>query len=172
MPRGRNWVTGEQLAQVDNRDPFAAPVWRSPVYRTPEPVILVVQLIRLIWRVLWFALTHPGVDAVTALVETAKQTQGLGNGHLLSELRLLQLHADTLAQRPVVTFTPSLPEYLDRSFVRRCQSLQYPNRRGLPRPVWPKQPETFSFEHLEIEPINGRDIGESLHEPVAPQRNR
>ena len=59
MPRGSNGVMGEQLAQVDNRDPFAVPVWRSPVYRTPEPVIMVVQLIRLIWRVLWFALTHP-----------------------------------------------------------------------------------------------------------------
>ena len=68
MPRGRDWVMGEQLAQVDNRDPFAPPVWRSPVYRTPEPVILVVQLVRLIWRLLWFALTHPGVDAVAALV--------------------------------------------------------------------------------------------------------
>ena len=68
MPRGRNWVMGEQLAQVDNRDPFAVPVWRSPVYRTPEPVIMVVQLVRLICRVLWFALTHPGVDAVAALV--------------------------------------------------------------------------------------------------------
>ena len=68
MPRGRNWVMGEQLAQVDNRDPFAPPVWRSPVYRTPEPVIMIVQLIRLVWRVIWFALTHPGVDAVAALV--------------------------------------------------------------------------------------------------------
>src|SRR5436309_1930404 len=68
MPHGRNWVMGEQLAQVDNRDPFAVPVWRSPVYRTPEPVIMVVQLVRLIWRVLWFALTHPGVDAMAALV--------------------------------------------------------------------------------------------------------
>src|SRR2546423_14216042 len=67
MPR-RDWVTGDQLAQVDNRDPFAVPVWRSPVYRTPEPVILVVQLVRLTGRVLWFALTHPGVDAVAALV--------------------------------------------------------------------------------------------------------
>src|SRR5690348_15040446 len=68
MPRGRDWVTGEQLAQVDNRDSFAVPVWRSPVYRTPEPVIMVVQLVRLICRVAWFALTHPGVDAVAALV--------------------------------------------------------------------------------------------------------
>ena len=68
MARGRNWVMGEQLAQVDNRDPFAIPVWRSPVYRTPEGVIMIVQLIRLIWRVLWFALTHPAVDAVAALI--------------------------------------------------------------------------------------------------------
>ncbi len=68
MPRGRNWVMGEHLAQVDNRDPFAAPVWRSPVYRTPEAVILIVQLIRLVWRVLWFALTHPALDAVIGLV--------------------------------------------------------------------------------------------------------
>ncbi len=68
MPRGRDWIAGEQLAQVDNRDPFAPPVWRSPVYRTPEPVIMVVQLVRLVWRVIWFALTHPGADAVAALV--------------------------------------------------------------------------------------------------------
>jgi S-DNA-T family DNA segregation ATPase FtsK/SpoIIIE len=68
VPRGRNSVIGEQLAQVDNRDPFAAPVWRSPVYRTPEAVIMIVQLTRLIWRVLWFALTHPAVDAMAALI--------------------------------------------------------------------------------------------------------
>src|SRR5271166_6296302 len=71
VPHGRNWVTGEQLAQVDNRDPFAVPVWRSPVYRTPEPVIFVVQLVRLVWRLLWFALTHPLLDAVATLVVVA-----------------------------------------------------------------------------------------------------
>jgi hypothetical protein len=68
MARGRHTVAGEHLAQVDNRDPFAPPVWRSPVYRTPEPVIFLVQLIRLVGRVLWFALTHPALDAVAALV--------------------------------------------------------------------------------------------------------
>jgi hypothetical protein len=31
-------------------------------------VILLVQLLRLIWRVLWFALTHPAANAVAALV--------------------------------------------------------------------------------------------------------
>ena len=38
------------------------------MYRTPEAVILVVQLLRLIWRVLWFALTHPLTDAAAVLV--------------------------------------------------------------------------------------------------------
>ena len=47
-------VTGEQIAQVDNPDPFASPVWRSPVYRTPEFVIWLVQLLRLLVRVVWF----------------------------------------------------------------------------------------------------------------------
>ena len=68
MARSRNGVRGEYLAQLDNRDPFAPPVWRSPVYRTPEAVILVVQVLRLIWRVAWFTLTHPFADAAAALI--------------------------------------------------------------------------------------------------------
>ena len=58
MPRSRNAINGEHLAQLSNRNPFAVPVWRSPVYRTPEGVILAVQLLRLAWRVAWFALAH------------------------------------------------------------------------------------------------------------------
>jgi S-DNA-T family DNA segregation ATPase FtsK/SpoIIIE len=61
-------VTGEQIAQVDNPDPFASPVWRSPVYRTPEPVIWLVQLLRLLMRVAWFAVRHPLVDAAAGLL--------------------------------------------------------------------------------------------------------
>ncbi len=53
------YVTGEQIAQVDNPDPFASPVWRSPVYRTPEAAIMVVQLTRLIVGVVRFLLRHP-----------------------------------------------------------------------------------------------------------------
>jgi S-DNA-T family DNA segregation ATPase FtsK/SpoIIIE len=61
-------VTGEQLAQVDNPDSFAPPVWRSPVHRTPEPVIWFVQLIRLVARSVWFVLRHPVADAAATLV--------------------------------------------------------------------------------------------------------
>ena len=60
--------TGEQIAQVENADPFAAPVWRSPVHRTPEWVIWLVQLARLLVRVIWFLIRHPLLDAAAGLV--------------------------------------------------------------------------------------------------------
>ena len=41
-------MTGRSFAQVSNPDPFAPPVWRSPVYRTPEFTIGLVQLVRLL----------------------------------------------------------------------------------------------------------------------------
>ena len=53
---------------MTNPDPFAPPVWRSPVYRTPEGMIMLVQLARLIGRVIWFIFTHPATDAAVALV--------------------------------------------------------------------------------------------------------
>ena len=31
----RKVVTGDQVAQIYNRDPLAFPIWRAPVYRTP-----------------------------------------------------------------------------------------------------------------------------------------
>jgi len=61
-------VAGQPLAQVDNPDPFAAPVWRSPVYQTPHVVIWAVQLVRLIWRLVWFVLRHPLLDGACALL--------------------------------------------------------------------------------------------------------
>jgi S-DNA-T family DNA segregation ATPase FtsK/SpoIIIE len=61
-------VAGQPLAQVDNPDPFAVPVWRSPVYQTPHVVIWTVQLIRLVWRLVWFILRHPLPGVVCALL--------------------------------------------------------------------------------------------------------
>src|SRR5690349_17037547 len=58
MPR----LSGDQYAQVERADPFAPAVWRSPVHRTPEWIIWLVQLIRLLWRVAWFLIRHPLLD--------------------------------------------------------------------------------------------------------------
>ncbi|HEX3388956.1 MAG TPA: FtsK/SpoIIIE domain-containing protein [Streptosporangiaceae bacterium] len=54
--------SGDQIAQVNNPDPFAAPVWRSPVYHTPGWVITVVQLWRLLAAVVGFIARHPVID--------------------------------------------------------------------------------------------------------------
>jgi len=61
------YVTGEQLAQVDNPDPFASPVWRSPVRRTPEGLIMLVQFLRSIWLIVRFAVRHPLLSATIGL---------------------------------------------------------------------------------------------------------
>ena len=61
-------MTGESFAQVNNPDPFAPPVWRSPVYRTPEFVIWLVQLVRLAGRAVWFVVCHPLLDLIAGLI--------------------------------------------------------------------------------------------------------
>ena len=58
--------SGEQLAQVRNPDPFAVPVWRSPVYRTPGWIIAAAQLARLAWRLTRFICRHPAVTTIIA----------------------------------------------------------------------------------------------------------
>jgi S-DNA-T family DNA segregation ATPase FtsK/SpoIIIE len=59
--------SGQQLAQVDNPDPFAPPVWRSPIYHTPGWVITIVQLARVIIAVVKFLARHPVLDLVLAV---------------------------------------------------------------------------------------------------------
>jgi S-DNA-T family DNA segregation ATPase FtsK/SpoIIIE len=61
--------SGDQIAQVNNPDPFAVPVWRSPVFHTPGWVITIVQLYRAIKALIAFLVRHPlATFTVTALV--------------------------------------------------------------------------------------------------------
>ena len=46
----RRIVTGDQIAQLRNPDPFAVPAWRSPVYRTPLATVAIVHTARLLYR--------------------------------------------------------------------------------------------------------------------------
>jgi DNA segregation ATPase FtsK/SpoIIIE, S-DNA-T family len=57
--------SGDQIAQVNNPDPFAVPVWRSPVLHTPGWLIALVQLARMLWALLRFIVRHPLVDTMT-----------------------------------------------------------------------------------------------------------
>ena len=66
----RKVVTGSQVAQLRNPDPFAVPAWRSPVYRTPFLIVAAVQAARLTWRVLRFVTQRPAgtVCAIALMV--------------------------------------------------------------------------------------------------------
>jgi DNA segregation ATPase FtsK/SpoIIIE, S-DNA-T family len=59
-------LRSEYYAQVDNGDPFAPPAWRSPVYRTPEGLIMAVQFARSLWWLLRFIVRHPLLDLAIA----------------------------------------------------------------------------------------------------------
>ena len=48
----RKVITGDQVAQIRNPDPFAFPIWRAPVYRTPGWIIAIAQLCRFVY---WLA---------------------------------------------------------------------------------------------------------------------
>ena len=63
----RRVVTGEELAQLYNPDPFAMPRWRSPVYRTPFGIILAVKLARLLGWLIRLVARHPLAASVLAL---------------------------------------------------------------------------------------------------------
>jgi DNA segregation ATPase FtsK/SpoIIIE, S-DNA-T family len=67
----RKVITGEQVAQIYNRDPFALPVWRAPVYRTPAGIILIVQLVRLLAWLVRLVMRHPVAAAMVAVLVLA-----------------------------------------------------------------------------------------------------
>jgi DNA segregation ATPase FtsK/SpoIIIE, S-DNA-T family len=66
----RRIVTGDDLAQVRNPDPFAVPAWRSPVYRTPLLIVAIVHAARMIAGLVRFLLRHPVLvlAAITAVL--------------------------------------------------------------------------------------------------------
>ena len=64
----RKVITGEQVAQIYNRDPFALPAWRAPVYQTPAGIVLLVQLYRLLAGLVRLIARHPLAVSVLALL--------------------------------------------------------------------------------------------------------
>jgi S-DNA-T family DNA segregation ATPase FtsK/SpoIIIE len=64
----RRVVTGEQVAQIYNPDPFARPVFRAPVYRTPAGIILIAWIIRGLARLLRLVVRHPVAAVVVAVL--------------------------------------------------------------------------------------------------------
>src|SRR5215470_16575667 len=65
--RMRRVVTGEELAQLTNPDPFAMPRWRAPVYRTPFGIILAAKVVKLLAWIVRLTFRHPLAASVLAL---------------------------------------------------------------------------------------------------------
>jgi DNA segregation ATPase FtsK/SpoIIIE, S-DNA-T family len=63
--------SGDQIAQVNNPDPFAVPVWRSPVFHTPGWVITIVQVFRAVKALVAFLARHPVATLTTAALGLA-----------------------------------------------------------------------------------------------------
>ena len=75
----RKVITGEQVAQLYNRDPFALPVWRAPIYKTPAAITAVVQLVRLLAWLVRLTARHPlAATAAAVLVLAWLNTGWLG----------------------------------------------------------------------------------------------
>jgi len=68
--------SGQQLAQLDNPDPFAPPAWRSPVYHTPYWVIIIAQLCRALFTLAKFLARHPVLDLAAAVLILAWRLGG------------------------------------------------------------------------------------------------
>jgi S-DNA-T family DNA segregation ATPase FtsK/SpoIIIE len=64
----RKVVTGDQVAQIYNRDPLAFPVWRAPVYRTPGWIIIAAHLCRLVAWLVRLVFRHPVMSLVLAVL--------------------------------------------------------------------------------------------------------
>jgi S-DNA-T family DNA segregation ATPase FtsK/SpoIIIE len=64
----RKVITGEQVAQLYNRDPFALPIWRAPIYETPAGIIALVQLFRLLAWIVRLVARHPVAAGVLAVL--------------------------------------------------------------------------------------------------------
>jgi S-DNA-T family DNA segregation ATPase FtsK/SpoIIIE len=63
----RRVVTGDDIAQVRNPDPFAVPAWRSPVYRTPLWIVAIVHAARLLYRLVRLLVRHPVLVLATVI---------------------------------------------------------------------------------------------------------
>lgn len=69
-------VSGRQLAQISNGDPFAPPVWRSPVYHTPGWLIALAQISRGLWHIVRLLARHPVADLAALVLYEAWKLLG------------------------------------------------------------------------------------------------
>ncbi len=143
----RRLVEEEDLGIADERagEREALPLAPRELAHPRRPLLLELDLVEQ-------RLQRPGL-----LVEAAKELQGLLDGLLVRELRLLERDADPLAQRRVV-LVPGEAEELDDAGGRLGQTLEDLDGRRLARAVRPEQPEAFARRDAQVDPVDGNDV--------------
>jgi hypothetical protein len=96
-------------------------------------------------------------------IERPEQREHFADGELVGELRLLQLNAEPLAQRPPGgALAPRCPQDLDVARVRCRQPFEDLDRRGLAGAVRSEQAKALAGADREVEARDGDDVAETL----------
>jgi hypothetical protein len=104
-----------------------------------------------------------------ARIERAKEVEGLVNGELLGEARLLERDPESRAELPLVR-APAAPEDRYVARVRLRQAFEDLDRRRLAGAVGPEQAEALARTDLEVEAVHGPNVVVML--PEAPAQDR
>jgi hypothetical protein len=105
---------------------------------------------------------------VGGAVEAPKQPHRLFHREFVGQLRLLQLDAEPLPQRPRLRRPgPMPPQDLDCPGVGGREPLEDLDGSGLARAVRPEQAEALAVGHGQVEPCDRDDIRVALDEPAA-----
>jgi hypothetical protein len=100
---------------------------------------------------------------VRLAIERPEQREDFADGEFVGELRLLQLNAEPLAQRPPGgALAPRRSQDLDLARVRRGQPFEDLDRGGLAGAVRPEQAKAFAGPDRQIEARDGDDVTEAL----------
>src|SRR5688572_6524963 len=95
--------------------------------------------------------------------EAAEQRQGLGDGQLIGELRVLQLNAEPLPQRAGVVL-PREAQHLHFTRIRLRQAFADLDGGRLAGAVRPEQPKAFARAHVKVDAVDRDDVLKRLPE--------
>jgi hypothetical protein len=96
------------------------------------------------------------VEGEAAAIEAAEEAKDFFGGEFLGELRLLELHADALAQFLGVR-APVEAEEFDGAGIRRGEPFANFDGSGLPCSIGAKQAETFAGRNLKVDAVDRAD---------------
>ena len=159
-PGGR-LIEEEQLGAVDQRAGDREPLFLPAGQRADAGATLFLELHE----------REHLVHRVGAPVEAAEQRDRLRDRELVAELGVLELDAETLAQRaPPGPVVPTHRQHLDRSRVGKREPFEDLDGGSLAGAVGAEQAETLAGLDREVETGNRHDVAVALDQPCTLNR--